>query len=43
MDDKIELKNIAINHSSYIDYQDFKKILRKFTENVQNNHIIFWQ
>ena len=34
---KRELQNIAMNHSSDIDYQDFKK----FIENVQKNHIIF--
>ena len=34
-----ELQNIAINRSADIGYQDFKK----FTDNVQKNHIIFWQ
>ena len=29
---RIELKNIAINHSADIDYQDFKKIYRKCTK-----------
>ena len=32
-----ELKNIAINHSSDIDYNDFLK----FTESVQKNRILF--
>ena len=35
---KRELQNIAINHSADIDYQHFMKI----TENVRENHIIFW-
>ena len=29
---KMELQNIAINHSADIDYQDFKKIYREFTK-----------
>ena len=29
INNRIELKNIAINHSSDIDYQDFKKIYRE--------------
>ena len=36
MDDKIELKNIAINHSADIDYQDFKKIYRECTKEPYN-------
>ena len=36
---KRELHYIAMNHSADIDYQDFKKLI----ENVQKNHIIFWQ
>ena len=34
---RIELKNIATDHSADIDCQDFKKI----TENAQKNHISF--
>ena len=34
-----ELQNIATDHSAHIDYKDLVKI----TENVQKNHIIFWQ
>ena len=37
---KRELQNIAIYHSADIDYQDFINIYR---ENVQRNHINFWQ
>ena len=37
INNKRELKNIAFDHSADIDYQDFKK----FTENVQKNHLIF--
>ena len=33
---KIELKNIAINHSADIDYQDFKKIYRECTKEPYN-------
>ena len=33
VNNKRELQNIAINHSADIDYQ----------ENVQKNHLIFWQ
>ena len=38
INNKRELQNIAINHSAGI-----ITILRKFIENVQKNHIIFWQ
>ena len=34
-----ESRNIADNHSTIL----IIKILLKFTENVQKNHIIFWQ
>ena len=34
----MELKNIAINHSADIDYQDFKKIHRERTKEPFN----FW-
>ena len=37
INNKRELLNIPINHSADIDYQD----LRKFTDNVQKNHITF--
>ena len=33
---RTELKNIAINHSADIDYQDFKKIYRKYTKEPFN-------
>ena len=33
---RIEFKNIAINHSADIDYQDFKKIYRKCTNETFN-------
>ena len=33
---RIELKNIAINHSADIDYQDFMKIYRKCTKKPYN-------
>ena len=39
INNKRELQNIAINNSADIDYQDFMKV----TENVRENHIIFWQ
>ena len=32
INDKIELKSIAINHSADIDYQDFIKIYRECTK-----------
>ena len=31
--DKRELQQIALNHSSNIDFKDFIKIYKKFTEN----------
>ena len=37
INNRIELKNIATDHSADIDCQDFKKI----TENAQKNHISF--
>ena len=33
---KIQLQNIAINHSADIDYQDFKKIYRERTKEPYN-------
>ena len=39
INNKIELQNIAINHSPDIDYQDFIKIYRECTK----EHIFFWQ
>ena len=33
---KRELQNIAINHSTYIDYQDIKKIYRECTKQPHN-------
>ena len=33
---RIELKNIAINHSADIAYQDFKKIYRECTKEPYN-------
>ena len=33
---KRELQNIAINHTSEIDYQDFKKIYRECTKKPYN-------
>ena len=33
---RIELKNIAINHSADIDYNDFKKIYRECTKDPFN-------
>ena len=32
INNRIELKNIAINHSADIDYDDFKKIYRESTK-----------
>ena len=37
INNRIELKDIAINHSADIDYNNFKKICRECTK----NHIIF--
>ena len=36
INNRIELKNIAINHSADIDYQDFKKIYRECTKEPYN-------
>ena len=36
INNKRELKNIAINHSADIDYQDFKKLYRKCTKEPFN-------
>ena len=36
INNKRELKNIAINHSADIDYQDFKKIYRECTKEPYN-------
>ena len=36
IDNKVELQNIARNHSADVDY-----ILRRFAENVQKNCILF--
>ena len=36
INNKIELQNIAINHSAYIDYQDFMKIHREYTKEPYN-------
>ena len=36
INDRIELKNIAINHSADIDYQDIKKIYRECTKEPFN-------
>ena len=36
INNKIELKNMAINHSEDIDYQDFKKIYRECTKEPYN-------
>ena len=33
---RIELQNIAVNHSADIDYKDFKKICRECTEKPYN-------
>ena len=44
INNKRELKNIAINHSADIDYKDFIKIYSECTKdtgNVQKNHITF--
>ena len=32
IDNQRELQNIAINHSANIDYKDFRKIYREYTE-----------
>ena len=36
INNKKELKTIAINHSAYIDYQDFMKIYRECTKEPFN-------
>ena len=36
IDNKRELQNIAINHSAYIDYQNFIKIYRECTKGLYN-------
>ena len=36
INNKTELQNISINHSGYIDYQDFKKIYRECTKKPYN-------
>ena len=36
INNRIELKNIAINHSADIDYNDFKKIYRECTKDPFN-------
>ena len=36
INNRIELKNIAINNSADIDYQDFKKIYRECTKEPYN-------
>ena len=36
INNRIELKNIAINHSADIDYQDFKKFYIKCTKEPYN-------
>ena len=36
INNKIELKSIAINHISDIDFQDFKKIYRECTKEPFN-------
>ena len=36
LNNKIELQNIAINHSSEIEYKDFVNIYRKCNENPYN-------
>ena len=36
INNKIELKNIATDHSADIDYQDFKKIYRECTKEPYN-------
>ena len=36
INNRIELKNIAINHSADIDYNDFKKIYRECTREPYN-------
>ena len=38
IDNKVELQNIATNHSADVDY-----ILWRFTENLQKNCILSWQ
>ena len=36
INNRIELKNIATDHSADIDYQDFKKIYREYTKEPYN-------
>ena len=36
INNRIELKNIATDHSADIDYQDFKKIYRECTKEPYN-------
>ena len=36
INNKIELQNIAINHSADIDYQDFKKIYKEYIKEPYN-------
>ena len=36
IDNRIDIKNIAINHSADIDYQDFKKVYREWTKEPYN-------
>ena len=37
INNKIELQNIAINHSADIDYKDFMKIYRECTKDPYNS------
>ena len=41
INNKNELQNIAINHSTDIDYQDFLKIYREFTRELFNFFTIY--
>ena len=36
INNKIELRNISVNHSADIDYKDFVKIYRECTKNLFN-------
>ena len=36
IDNRIDIKNIAINHSADIDYQDFKKVYIEWTKEPYN-------
>ena len=36
INNRIDIKNIAINHSADIDYQDFKKVYRECTKEPYN-------